>query len=292
MPSGSHRSRGGSHFGGGGSRRSGGSSLGGHSRSRGGFSGSHFGPSRRGVVIHHFGPRRIWLGHRRYYYVGGNSTFSIVTIVLFFTLLFTFVFGVKYSSAKNDLVYIQEDYVYYQDMIDYAKVNNEYIVDATVSGKFYNTYAEKYYITYEIDINSYSKLKGETYSTYTLTETGKYRIGEKIKVAVDSIPITSNTDSIPMDYDGISFEKDGEYVSLKKESRNNLIFLIIGILVNIAIIFLFIRYMRKHSKVEDKDDETKTIEPKPEVTTTTCKYCGGVHDKKKSKCPDCGASLR
>ena len=49
--------------------------------------------------------------------------------------------------------------------------------------------------------------------------------------------------------------------------------------------------MLKNSRVEEEEKNENKVETK-EVTTVTCKYCGGVHDKGKSKCPNCGASLR
>jgi len=133
-------------------------------------------------------------------------------------------------------------------------------------------------------------LEGETYAVYTITETGNYRVGSTIKVAVDSIPVSYTTDSIPMDYEDMPLENDGEYVKSKKAMTSNLIWMIICILIGMGILVLTFRYMYKHSKVEEKK-ETPTVEEK-ESTTSTCAYCGGTFEKSKTKCPNCGANLR
>lgn len=294
MPSGSHRSRGGSHFSGGGSRRSIGNSgsRGSSLSSRGG---SHFHRSTfgHGGVHHrthvHIGPRRIYLGRHRYYYGGSSSLWPIAFVFILFALFFAFFNGASLSSNKDAIAMIESDYYYYQDMIDNAISDTRYQVDATVTGKYYNDYAGKYYITYKIEE---ANLEGETYSTYTLTETGQYRIGTTIKVAVDSIPVNMNTDSIPMHYKGMSIEADGEYSAIKKDISNNIIGLSISIGVIVLVIFISITYMYKNSKVEDnktKNESEKTI-TNDEVSK--CNYCGSIVDKKARKCPGCGAGLK
>ena len=151
MPSGSHRSSGGSHFSGGGSR----SSIGSSSRSSSSRGGSHFGggPIRHRSVHHtthvHIGPRRIYLGRRRYYYGGENPLWPIAFTFMFFALIFALISGFELSTNREAITMIEADYAYYQDMIDHAFQDSRYQVDATVTGKYYNEYADKYYITYK-----------------------------------------------------------------------------------------------------------------------------------------------
>lgn len=291
MPSGSHGGSRGSHSSGG-SR----SSFGG---GRSSFGGSHHRHHGNTIFMHHGHPRRFRWGHRYYIYSSGSqSILTLFMALLGFAFFFIFMQGVTLSAYKDDLVLIEEDYYYYQDMISYAEAHRDegYIVDATVTGKFYNDDAEKYYITYKIRTDSGLWLKGYTYSCYTLAQASNFRVNTTIEVAVDSVPITSSTDSITLDYKNMSLENDGEYVNTKNKIKSLRTTIGITVAIGLAILAGAILYAYKKKELaeekEAKEEKEKEEARELNSTTTQCAYCGATYSKSEKKCHCCGATLR
>jgi hypothetical protein len=301
MPSGSHRgSRGGSHSSGG-SRR--GSSFSGGFSSRSSFGGSHYrGRSyHSGPHYYHHRPFRIHFGRRYYVYGSGTtSVFGLLGALFIFALIFTFCFSMVRNADKHEIQLIEEDYGYYQHMISEARereANGQdgWIVDATVSGRFYNEDADKYYITYYINDSHGDKvIDGYTYSCFTKSEAYSYTIGDTIEIAVDSVPYTRNTDSINTSYYAMPIENDGEYVFAKNELRTSNIIYTICILVDVAIVAAFFILLYKKA-VPDNNDSAETNTSTPSTSENNekyCSYCGSLMSKSSSKCPSCGAGGR
>lgn len=294
MPSGSHRGgRSGSHSSGG--SRSGSSFSGGFS-SRSSFGGSHYrGGSYHGGHHHHHRPFRIHFGRRYYVYGSGTSSvFGLLGALFIFALMFTFCFSAVRNGHSYNIDLIQEDYSYYQHVISYAKTHKDegYIVNATVTDRFYNEDADKYYITYVVkNEQGRTILDGYTYSCFTRSEAFSYQIGGTIEIAVNSVPITSETDSINTSYYGMAIEKDGEYLAAKNAFRNTTIVYVICVLVDIAIagiffVLLFKKAIPENGTSTSTDSKTSTS---TEGTEKYCSYCGSLMSKSSTKCPSCGA---
>lgn len=294
MPSGSHRSRGGSHFSGGGSSRSS-SSFGGRSI-RGSSYGSHRG--HHSIFISHGRPRRFRFGHHYYIYTGrSQGVLSFSFVLVFILMMVAFISGSFVSSAKYQIKTIETDFVYYQDMIDYAEGKVEsgdprYIVDAEVTGRFYNSQADRYYVEYEIELGNGRTLKGETYACYTLEQAQQYRVGNTIRVALENVPPTLATDSVNVDYKYKTLDDDGEYLSSSKSLRNSRVVLWLSILAIIATIAFTVVYAYKKKELADEEKEKEKKEDVIDSDTRICKYCGSICDKTAKKCPNCGAGLK
>ena len=285
MPSGSHRGSRGSHSSGG--------SRGGSfsSRSYGGSSSRHHG----GIFVYHGRPRRFRFGRHYYIYTGrSQSVLSLFVFLVFFLFIGIFFTSIIATSTKQEIALIEEDYAYYQDMIDYAKDHEDegYIVDATVTGKFYHADSERYHIEYRIRTTYGGYLDGYTYASYTVEEAANYRINSIIKVAVDSVPITILTDSINMDYENMPLERDGEYLSASKTYKTTNIIRWVLVAIVILMIVILIWYGYKKKELADENEKKEENEKIQESTTTQCRYCGSTLDKTDKKCPNCGAGLR
>lgn len=290
MPSGSHGGRRGSSSS---SRMSGsfsrssssrGTSFGGSSRSYGG-----------GFHRHHHGPIRIRFGRRYYVYTGRSSGVLGLLVVLFFFLFFgTLITNMNKNAAKAEIVNLEVEYDYYQNMIDYAKEHTEYQVDAKVTGKFFDDSMDKWYFTYELETaNGRGSLEGYTFTHYTTTETYRIVVGQNISVAVDSVPVNYQTDSINMDYDNVALEDIGEYVVAKKSARTSTIVWVVFVILDIAIVAGIGLYIFKKMKKEDeKEVKKEESAPVSDSNVICCKYCGTISDKGTKKCPGCGAGLR
>lgn len=287
MPSGSHGGRRGS------SSRS--RMSGSFSRSSSSSRSSSFGGSSRsysGGHYHHHGPIRIRFGRRYYVYTGGSSAIGLLVVLFFFLLFGTFITSGIKNGAKSEIINLEEEYYYYQNMIDYAKTHPEYQKEATVTGRFYDSDMDKWYITYELDTqNTYAKLEGYTFAHYSSSQIYNIVVGSDIDVAVDSNPVNILTDSVDMAYDTVGLEDVGEYIAAKKSARTSttvwVIFVILDILSVIGIVLYFYKKMKKEDEKEESKQETK-VDP----NTVICKYCKTVSDKGTKKCPSCGAGLK
>lgn len=281
MPSGSHGGGGGGgHFGGGGFGGShfGGSSGGSH------FGGSYYhGPKRPGrapIVFHYF----YWGGTR---YVIENDDrvkirskiFSAVA-VFFIMLCCLFVIFASVSNVNK----IKKDYLYYQDMIAYAEEHPDYMITGKIQTKYYNEDAGKWYLTYYFYTAEDVRVDGYTYSIYNDSQIKSFHSGDNIQLAVDSIPLTTETDSINYDYKNTTLWDDGEYT-------NAVSGIAISVVVEITLlgvmVFLIISVVKDYKKLAKKVDENGNAEIKYKYI---CTYCGGKLTEDDKSCPHCGSS--
>ena len=276
MPSGSHSSSGGGHFGGGGS-------FGGGSSSHGGGS------------FHSRGPMIFIWGGRRYSVPSKQSAIvRILTTLFVFALIFSIFTGIGLADSSNELKKIKADYEYYQSMVQNAEENSLYLTSAKITGRFYNDTADKYYLTYTIKTALDQTLEGETFCTYTLKESMQFEIGESVPVAVDSVTITLDTDSCLMDFKEMPIERLGEYTYTKGQITTTAImtsiFGVASVGLLVASIVISVKY-KELAPSTTKDDENKTqnSQPAEKENTWVCEYCGNVNDNKELHCTQCGA---
>lgn len=224
MPSGSHS---GSHGGGGGSHFGGGGSS----------SGSSGGGRRHG---------RPYGRHSTVIFFGRGGVSSVFAVLAIFALIFAIVCTTIASGNKSYLKQIEADYMYYQDMIDdaYARQalgDGSYLVDGVIVSKFQSDSCDKWYVTYYFLDQNDKPVKGYTYSIYTWDQVKDKDAGDVIKLAVDSNPITQDTDSINVDYKNTTLKDDGEYAKLLK-TRNIMktaaisLYIVTGALLVVSVI--------------------------------------------------------
>jgi len=289
---------------------------------RGGTGGSHFGGSTspRGASgrgssssrMGHSGPRGrtgVYIGigghyHRPHHgpHYGGAPTpgWAICIVLAIFIAFFSIPFFIMSSSCNYSIKIIEDDFFYYQNIVSYAKQNPENIVEATITGVYMNTEADKWYIEYNlIEDDSLFSREGlyirTTYSMYSDEEIVKYRAGNKISVAVDRMPITVNTDSMSMDFLNYTIEDDGEYQQLIKQRMTykiiaSAILIGSGVLVVLGIVFAV-----KSSKQTEEDKESDTqlnSEASNSKKANYCPYCGCKAEEGRKKCEHCGANIR
>ena len=275
MPSGSHGGGGGSHGGGFG----GGSHFGGGHRSSGSS-------SRRGPA-----PIRIWFfGHR--YYVPAEKTSAIrgLVITFFVLILFGFMSTLGLIAAKDQVEKIESDHTYYVNMINYATAHPDYQVTGKITGKFRNDDCGKWYLTYSLKTGNNQTLEGYTYSVYSIEEIDQFVIGNDILLAVDSNPVTMQTDSINMDYINIPLNNDGEYIGAKNSKRTSIIMTIAFFGGSVVVAVLTFLKAKKSMKLNELEKEKASPLAQNE-NVKRCKYCGSKQNPQDTKCPNCGASF-
>ena len=282
MPSGSHRTSGGSHS-------SGGSFSSSRSSSSGG-SGS-FGRN------YHRGPR---------VYVNGIPMGPVGSLVMYFVFLFIFMPAFTFAGImmlninKKELAEVEQDYIYYQDMIDFAKENNspttKYIITGTITGKFASEYEGKWYLEYSFK-SSYGSTAfyGETHAIYDYEDVKNIVPNvTTIQLAADSYIITSSTDTVNMDYEYTTLEDDGYYLSLKNGSNKlfAILFICVGLGCGALFIYLIVKGFKNIKKPNTEETEIPSynkIEPEIKEKPSYCNYCGAVVPVGRSRCPSCGA---
>ena len=285
MPSGSHGGGGGgSHFGGG---SSGGSHFGGGSHSSGSF-------RPRGPRIIVFGGRRVYISSNR---ASAQSFLVILAFVLFFI---TTIFGICMAGNLSDIKTIERDYNRYQSMIEYAESHDGYIIDAEFETFHYNDEVDKYYFYYSFRTATGSEMRGYTYSIYTFEEVRALEELGTIKIAVDSVPVTLSTDSIPIDYKNHTLEDDGEYANAKSAKTGTTVGFVVVLVAFVGtVVGLILTYTTAKPATEEIEkslDKTST-EPNPTTAkqselTWQCEYCGNVQSTSNSQCKQCGAPRR
>lgn len=292
MPSGSHMTSGGSHFNGGGASH------------RGSSSSSH----SSGSVRVRSGPMFIWIGRGRRAQVPARYSFLCTLIPFFLVVAFCLLLvgGFSYQDNVSRIKKAEVDRDYYLAMIAYAEQHPDYIVQGKVTGKFYNEAREKWFFKYEIPYtNASDTLEGQTFCVYSTEEIGQIHVNDIIQIAVDSLPITKDTDSVPMDYKDIPLESDGEFLQAQG-SRNLSIGLLCGggaaiVLVVVLAAVLFVKTKAEYNK--NGANAAKTVAPSPsnpkpekpfEEKKTHAKKEVNFDDpfaKDYFKCPNCGADV-
>lgn len=281
MPSGSH---------------GGGGGFGGH----GGFTSSSFGSSRnssfrssRSSGGHRpRGPRYFRFGHRTLIITTGRQ--NLISVCLFFiiaAMLLLFTFGSSISACKEERAMIEEEYAYYQNMIEYAELNENqgYIIKAKVTEKQYDSELKKYRYIYSFKTSSGGTENGYTFYIYSLEELPA--IGTEFDLAVDSVPVTSNTDSIPVDYKFTTLEDDSAYVVLNNMIKKNTL-IVVGIVAVIVlgiggIVAIILTAKRKEEEKKEEEKQKEIEEEKKKF----CQYCGTKIKETDSTCPNCGSRL-
>ncbi len=281
MPSGSHGGGGGSHF-------SGGSSFGGGG-SRGGSSGGGGGRPR--------GPMRFHIGHHYFIISEGRAGFlSFLTALMFMAIFLIVTLSITLGVSDKAINKIKVDRAYYLDMIEYAELHNEYLVNGEVTDRFYNEDCDRWYVTYKINYqeNGVDKtLNGYTFSVYTSEAIRSIRVGDSMQLAVNSNPITSNTDSINVDYKNIPLTDDGEYIKCINGKKISItIISIASVVVAGCIAGAILIVIKSKQKQQAKVAEEKAKELAEEKRLNRrCPYCSGKLSPDDKKCPNCGASL-
>lgn len=270
MPSGSHGGSSGSHGGGG--------SSGGNWSSRSSGSSLSY---RRTTPIH-------WVWHGRTYYVpvSSGSAFQGWFSAIFIVLVFAIISTLLVISGSSNINKIKTDRDYYIHMIEKAEQNENYKKEGTIKDIFYNEDCGKWYFTYEIPYSG-GVLEGYTYSVYSESEIYEFEIGETLYFAVNNQNVNKDTDSINMEYKNIPIENDGEYISAKKTIITTSVLLATFIIVDIVLVILTIRKIKKHVMMS-ADTSNLTEEEKKK----TCKYCGTMFKDGETKCSSCGASRK
>jgi len=279
MPSGSHRTSGGSHSSGGSS--SSGSSFGGGGHHHGGY---HHGRVRGG------------------FYVNGRRMGPVGTIIFlsFFTLFFSgmWLFGAIFITAQRnkELEKVEMDYIYYQDMISFAEEHEDegYIIEGTVTGKFLSEYEDKWYLTYSFE-GSYSGVyMGETYAIYTYEEAKNFIPNvTKILLAADSNIITATTDTVNIDYKNTTLEDDGYYIHMKSSMLvpQIICFAVAGgsAILFVSLIIAEVKKLKNGTTVNPDNSPVFTPNISEDQRPTFCQYCGAKIQSRNSRCPNCGA---
>lgn len=278
MPSGSHGGSRGSHS-------SGGSSFG------GGSSGGRRGGSSHGIHLG-MGRHYIFIGGSRYAIPTKLSWVSTLSGILLVIGFFALIIGIiSLPEANQSISKIKEDYRYYQNMISYAESHYEYEVMGTITDYFYNADCERYYITYSFTKNGYT-VEGYSFSVYTRDEVFRIHIGDNIRLAVNSNPVTPNTDSIPMDYKDMPLSKDGEYLKALEARNFGLTLSIVGGASLGAVVVMFVVLFKVAQKNAEKQKQAVNNENKIEKEKTVCQYCGLTLIEGQTECSGCGAKTR
>ena len=283
MPSGSHGGGGGgSHFGGGsfGGSHFGGSSSGNH------FGGSYYhGPKRPGRAPIHF--HFFYFGGRRYA-VANDDRSSLIGMIFgcIFCIFFAFVWAMVISSSISSVKKIKSDYVYYQDMITYAEAHPERIIDANVQTFYENEDCGKWYIVYYFFAEDSSRVDGYTFSIYTYEQAWAIKQSGTIQLAVDSFPITTETDSINLDYKNLPLSQDGEYQVAVRDIITNILVEAGIVVVFVVLVIYTIKKAKKNIEVVNENGKDNN-EPKLKYI---CTYCGAKLKEEDTTCPKCGSS--
>lgn len=283
---------------GGGGGRSHSSGGGGRSHSSGGSWGrSHSSSWGRSSHHHH----HYYGGGGGYYSSSGPAGFSVCVFFAVFAIIVAFTMFIGLANVNQDLRYIQEDYNYYQSMIDNAKEDTSLQVNAKIDDILYNADYNKYYIQYSFQLTfktggSCRYTYQETFCIYNDNVFETYEIGDDYLIAVSqNTDRWRGVDSINMDYEFTTLEDDGEYV---KAQGNKTLFTCLGIAAVAVAISLFIL-----NAVLAKKKAKKTAESEQQITPDTtmlggtsatkteykCKYCGCILKEGEITCSKCGA---
>src|SRR5574344_393036 len=267
----------------------GGGGGGGHGGSFGGGSsgGSLFGGSSGG--FHHKVP--IFLHFGNYSYVVSNEKrdkIASYSVVLVFLLFIFFVLSfVALPSMNRTLKGIEQDRVYYLNMIANAEEHSEYMTTATVTNVLYNEDYGKYYFEYTFT-NQSGSIAGYSYCMYS-QKLDAPQFGTSVQLAIDSV--TSNqADSIPTDYKNFSLEDDGQYSSGKSYiTTATIIDVMLGVGIVISIVAIVSNVLSsKKMKTEELTEQMKNKDNKED---RYCQYCGYKYSETDTKCPCCGGNI-
>ncbi len=266
MPSGSHGGSRGSHSSGG--ARSGGSSFGGRR------SGTR--NLNRVFIIGGIAYALPAVWNTRYNRL--SSILSVLVFFLFFAIM-TIVGGVSTIDS------IKTDYMYYDDMIATAEVDERYIVEGVITDKSLGE-GGKWFFDYVFVADDGWNVPGYTYSIYTFEEIKQFTIGDTIFLATNSIYTTWETDSIPMACKGISYTVDGDFIEANTMKNFGIAFTCLFGVAIAGIITAQVLIVKKHKTISPA--EAKELDGFVKKTKK-CAYCGSTLSDTDIKCQSCGA---
>lgn len=237
------------------------------------------------------GPGIVIINNRPYRMSGGASAGFFVAIILTIVCFFAiFAGGFMTMNAASTKSKIEYDFVKYQDMVEFAKKDENRIVDGTI--KSIEPGYGKFRIIYEFK-NRYGKLvEGYTFYVYDKEYLEKYEVGEEIEIALDlSYLVEGEPDSIPTDFVNFEVGDDGEYIHAQTQQRVGLAILFCGIVGAAASFVVAIVVRKKFAKPYEENEPTPSpaSENKKEEDEF-CAYCGARLKKGEHKCPECGAN--
>lgn len=293
----------------GGSR--GGSSRSSSSHSRGGISRSrHSSMSRSSSYSghrHHYGHSTIIIGGSSagygtttseplYSSPKANRLSAVRAALIVITIMAVFFMLVAFSILRTSVCPvngvsiedIQADYNYYHNMIILAKQNDD-IVEGTITNIAKDSWSDKWYFEYEIDVLGMTTTTHFIYPVFTDAEIAEYSIGDKIDVAVNDSRVTITTDSVPVIFENYTWEDDGDISAINRWKAYDTIFatVVVAVIVG-SIIGLVI--MSKKIKKEESEYLSKNDKNTSTSSYTQCAYCGSVMNSGDSTCKSCGAS--
>lgn len=285
MPSGSH---------------GGGGGFGGH----GGFTGSSFsssGSRSSSSASRSFrprGPRYFHFGHRTLIIsTGRQSILSLFAFLMVFAVMMLISVGSTKSAYKEELSMIEEEYRYYQNMITYAEANKEegYVITAKVASNQYAQDLGKYRIFYTFKTETGKNVNGYTFYVYSLEDLKNLPVNKEFELAVDSVPVTESTDSIPVDYKYTILEDDAAYVVLKEKIKSISTYTTIGwVAVAVLLVGSVLVVFTAKKKKEEKEEADRQKEIENEIAEEKkkfCQYCGTKILEGDQTCPNCGSRL-
>lgn len=301
MPSGSHSGGGGSHFGGG---SSGGSHFGGFNSSG----------SSRQVNL---GPRVYVFGGRRYVVSGSRRTgIYALNFVILFMVFIVFAGALMLAGGNKAVKTIKADHARYQQMITYAKENNDFLIYGVITDQFKNDECDKYYITYAFPIDyiddkddllaKYHRdvrsgdfeiewVQGYSYSVYSLAQVSALNMqrGSLVELAINNekSEIDQDTDSIPTDYLNMPLNRDGEYTAAKSKKTAGSIMIVISAVVIVGCVagqIAVIKTCKPEQAPVEADQPIDQGKAAPQQKVNKCAYCGAVLKEGETKCPNCG----
>lgn len=264
MPSGSHRgSR--SHSSGASSRASRGSSY------------SHRGGVHHRRVGMHFGGRH----HRGGIVIAGNGFIPLIICLFVFMIMMCFAIGSYASDAKQ----IRKEYEYYNQMIERALEDPEYIAEANVTAMYESN--GKYYVTYTIDGKGYADDWGISFPIYTMNEArALMENGIDLALAKKAREMTEFTDSVPVDHTIDKMKIDSDYTQCNKMKIVCIVVECILIVAEVLVVVFVVRTALKR-KTQGTDEVSGTASATAEYR---CNHCGARYPSGASKCSACGSS--
>ena len=202
------------------------------------------------------------------------------------------------SAVNNgNLSTLRLEYQNYINMIERAKSNSEYETTAEITGRFYDSEYNAYYLEYDIEYHFFfDPIPGKTPAVFEMDDLNeKYQVGTTIRVALSDKfeHIDRYTDSIIMDLEDIELDDYLDYEDTEEAMETTLTIAIICLIVGAVLVVVIIALYIKGKKVKQTAKANNTS---PSITNTpkdqfVCEYCG-THMGLQSKCPNCGAPKR
>lgn len=294
--SGGSRSFSGGHFGGGFRGFSRGHSSSG-SRS---FSGGHFGKSGSSSSSG-YRPSLRWRPHTTvvfgrsvYFGAGRSAAISLLSIFVTIGIIISVIIGSSWWSAESSLNEFVDGFHYYQQMAEYADENPDYQVYGRVYKIEPHGTTGIYCVYY--NFNSYSN-EGFSFCAYDRSTAQALLDDGDIVLAIDDKKdnMTSDTDSVPLDFKDAVLSEDPDYKDLLAERNQWRLYgiLAIGATVAMVVAALVLSTTAKKATQEQLAQDGKGSTTQAESTTPNgswrCSYCNNLNDSSKTECDGCGA---